>query len=171
DLLDDLEWQLDINLRGVMYGCHAFLPHLLEQDEAHLVNVSSIFGIVSVPDNAAYCMSKHAVRSLTEALELEHWESNVRFTSIHPGAVATKIVTDGRHRDGGSLSQGAASKAIAQGLPPAEAARIIVDGIQRNERRVLVGRDARWFARIQQLLPVRYRDLVRGYLRRTTRYQ
>jgi len=167
--LDDIEWQLDVNLRGVTYGCHTFLPHLLEQEEGHLVNVSSIFGIVTTPDTAAYCMSKHAVRALTESLEQEHWDSRVRFTSIHPGAVATNIVTDGRYRDGGRLSERAARKAIANGITPEEAARIIVDGIQADRRRILVGRDARWLARIHQALPVGYRDLVRMALQRRRR--
>ncbi len=167
--LGDLEWQLDINLRGVMYGCHTWLPHLLGQDEAHLVNVSSIFGIVTVPENSAYCMSKHAVRSLTESLELEHWDSPVRFTSVHPGAVATNIVEGGRFQEGGRFSKRTATKTIARGLPPAEAANTIVDGIQRNARRILVGRDAHFLARLYQLLPVRYRDLVNAYGRRIAR--
>ncbi|MEN0062995.1 MAG: SDR family oxidoreductase [Myxococcota bacterium] len=169
--VEDLEWQLDVNLRGVMYGCYTFLPHLLEQDEAHLVNVSSIFGIVSMPDNAAYCMSKHAVRSLTESLEQEHWESNVRFSSIHPGAVATNIVSDGRFRAGGVFAQKQARKAIDQGIPPEQAANIIVKGIQRNERRILVGRDAHFLARIYQAMPVSYRNVLRMYVNRLIRSQ
>lgn len=167
--LDDIEWQLDVNLRGVTYGCHTWLPHLLEHDEAHLVNVSSIFGIISMPENAAYCMSKHAVRSLTETLEQEYGDRNVRFTSIHPGAVATNIVSGGRYRAGGKLTQGMARKSIDAGLAPEAAAKIIVDGIQRNERRVLVGRDAKMLARLYQLFPVAYRDMLRAYFNRLLR--
>ena len=151
--LDDLEWQLDVNLRGVMYGCHTFLPHLLEQNEAHLVNVSSIFGIVSMPDNAAYCASKHAVRALTEAIELEHPDSRVRFSSVHPGAVATNIVSSGRFRSGGFLTPDLANRAIDRGISPEKAATIVVDGIQRDVRRILIGRDAHFLARFSKRFP------------------
>ena len=149
-----------------MYGCHAFLPHLLSEDEAHVVNVSSIFGIISVPNSAAYCMSKHAVRALTESLEIELADSSVHFSSVHPGAVATRIVLDGRFREGGYATEGQAKKAIARGITPEQAARIICDGIQRNTRRILVGRQARWLARMQQLMPVTYRSLIRRWLQR-----
>lgn len=164
--LDDLEWQLRVNLNGVMYGCHGFLPHLLEQGEGHVVNLSSIFGIISVPDNAAYCMSKHAVRSLTEALEIELWDTPVVVTSVHPGAVATRIVSGGRFREGGFTSSERARKMISEGLAPEEAARIIADGIQRDERRILVGRDARLLARIQQAMPLMYRNLTHWWMSR-----
>ncbi len=164
--LDDLEWQLRINLNGVMYGCHGFLPHLLEQGEGHVVNLSSIFGIISVPDSAAYCMSKHAVRSLTEALELELWDSPIVVTSVHPGAVATRIVSGGRFREGGFTSSERAREMIDSGIAPEQAARIIADGIQRDARRILVGSDARLLARVQQVMPLLYRDLAHWWLSR-----
>lgn len=158
--LEDLRWQLDVNLWGTIHGCWYFLPHLRHQPEAHLVNVSSIFGVVSVPDNAAYCMSKHAVRALTEALEMELRGSGVRVSSVHPGAVATRIVSDGRFRDGGFTSSDRARRIIEKGIPPERAAEIIVEGIRSDERRILVGEDARFLARLHRLMPTHYRDVM-----------
>ncbi len=164
--LDDLEWQLQINLNGVMYGCHTFLPHLLEQGQGHVINLSSLFGIISVPDSAAYCMSKHAVRSLSESLELELWDTPIRITSVHPGAVATRIVSGGRFREGGFATADRAGELIAAGIRPEEAARIIADGIVRDRRRILVGRDARLLATLQHVAPVWYRNLVHWWISR-----
>lgn len=170
--LEDIDWQLRINLWGVIHGCHYLVPHLLEagraDGEAHLVNLSSVFGIVSVPANAAYCMSKHAVRSLTETLDLELWDEPITVTSVHPGAVATRIASDGRHRadPAGQFSERRARKAIQKGISPADAATIIVEGIRRDRKRILVGRDAHWFATLYQTMPVRYRDVVHRWLRR-----
>ena len=161
--IEDLHWQLDVNLRGVMYGCHVLLPMLLEQPRAHIVNLSSLFGLISVPDNAAYCMSKHAVKALTECLMME-LPDHVGLTSVHPGAIATRIVEDGRYR-GGSLSQKGASKLIANGLPPESAARQIVDAIESQRERLLIGRDAHFLATIRHLFPVRHRSLFRAYYR------
>ncbi|MEQ1505480.1 MAG: SDR family oxidoreductase [Myxococcota bacterium] len=164
--LDDLDWQLRVNLYGVIHGCHFLLPVLRAQDEAHLVNVSSIFGIISVPDSAAYCMSKHAVRSLTEALELELWGSTIRVSSVHPGAVATRIVTDGRFVAGPRVDASRAGALIARGIAPERAATIIADGIAANRRRILVGNDAKLLAALHHLMPVRYRNLVARWIER-----
>lgn len=164
--LEDLEWQVGVNLWGVVHGCRAFLPHLRTRPDAHLVNVSSLFGIVTVPDSAAYCMSKHAVRSLTEALEMELHGERVKVSSVHPGAVATAIVTGGRFRAGGLMSEKQARKLIAKGIPPEAAALRILTGILRDERRILVGADAVALALLHQLAPVGYRRLVRWWMGR-----
>ncbi|MEN0062268.1 MAG: SDR family oxidoreductase [Myxococcota bacterium] len=157
--LDDLEWQLGINLYGVLYGCHAFLPHLLQQQEARIVNVSSIFGIVSVPDNSAYCMAKHAVRSLSESLWLELADTSVGVTWVHPGAIATRIVEDGR-RSGARMTKEASRQLIASGWSPDRAANVIVAGIRRGRRRIIVGPGASRLAMLQQFFPVGYLDTV-----------
>ena len=164
--LEDLEWQVGVNLWGVVHGCRASLPHLRTRPDAHLVNVSSLFGIVTVPDSAAYCMSKHAVRSLTEALEMELHGERVKISSVHPGAVATAIVTGGRFRAGGLMSEKQARKLIAKGIPPEAAALRILTGILRDERRILVGADAVALAFLHQLAPVGYRRLVRWWMGR-----
>lgn len=164
--LDDIEWQLGVNLYGVVHGCHFLLPVLQEQDEAHIVNVSSLFGLITMPENSAYCMSKHAVRSLSEALEMELWGTNVRVTSVHPGAVATRIAVDCRHREGGQIDLERAQEVIARGMPPEQAARIVADGIVADRRRILVGRDAKVLAALQWLMPVGYRGLIVRFLAR-----
>lgn len=164
--IDDIDWQLKVNLWGVIYGCHFLLPVLRQQPEAHIVNLSSIFGIISVPENSAYCMSKHAVRSLTESLEMELWDSPIRVSSVHPGAVATRIVEDGRFRAGGVIGEDHARELISKGIAPARAAEIIADGIQRDQRRIFVGSDARFLATLQRLMPVWYRNLVVWAFRR-----
>ena len=165
----DLEWQIGVNLWGVLHGCRAFLPHLLQQPEAHLVNLSSLFGIITVPDNAAYCLTKHAVRSLTEALQMELHGTRVRVSSVHPGAVATAIVTAGRFVPGGRMTEKQAHKTIARGIRPEAAAARIGAGIRRDERRILVGRDAELLARLHHLLPVSYTRLVRRFVDATGR--
>ncbi len=164
--IDDIDWQIKVNLWGVVYGCHFLMPMLRAQEEAHIVNISSIFGIISVPESAAYCMSKHAVRSLSESLEMELWDSSIRVSSVHPGAVATRIVEDGRYRAGGYVGEEESKKLIARGIAPSEAAIIVADGIQRDQRRILVGRDAAWLARMQRWMPVWYRNLVALWHRR-----
>lgn len=157
--LEDLEWQLGVNLWGVVYGCHFLLPELLRQPEAHLVNLSSIFGILAPPDNAAYAMSKHAVKALTEALEVELWDTHVGVTTVHPGAVNTRIVEDGRFRAGG-VALDRAGFFIRRGMPPSRAAKRIADGVARGERRILVGADAKVIALLQRLMPVGVRTLT-----------
>lgn len=162
DGLDQLDWQLGVNLFGVIYGCHFLLPLLEAQpagSDVHLVNLSSIFGVVSMPEHAGYCMAKHAVRSLSEVLEMELWDTPIRVTSVHPGAVATRIAADGRYGDGGAVDVGFASRMIERGMPPERAARIIVDGIARDKARILVGADAWGLMWLQRLLPVAYRGL------------
>ncbi|MEZ4239530.1 MAG: SDR family oxidoreductase [Myxococcota bacterium] len=159
--LDDLDWQLRVNLYGVMYGCHFLLPTLLQRPDAHIVNLSSIFGIVSMPENSAYCMSKHAVRTLTETLEMELYRTNVRVTSVHPGAIATRIVRDGRAEEG--VDRERANQLIDGGMPPERAARIIADGVAADRRRILVGSDAKGLALLRWLLPQLHRTLIARY--------
>jgi NAD(P)-dependent dehydrogenase (short-subunit alcohol dehydrogenase family) len=90
--LDDWERIVDVNLWGVIYGCHFFLPHLAKVDRAHIVNVSSLFGIVAMPGQSAYCATKFAVRGLSESLWEELRATSVGLTVVHPAAVATDIM-------------------------------------------------------------------------------
>jgi len=167
---EELSWQLDVNLRGVLYGCHVMLPHLLERDEAHLVNVSSLFGLISVPDSAAYCMSKHAVKALSHSLMME-LPSHVGVTSVHPGAVATRITTDGRFRAGGGVSKRGSQALIAGGVSPEVAARKVVDAVEAGREHLVIGRDARLLSALGWLMPQRHRVLVRRWReKRRARY-
>jgi len=155
---EDFDWLLSINLGGVVRMTRAFLPLLRREPAAQLVNVSSVFGLVAPPGQAAYAASKFAVRGFSEALWHELEGSSVGVTVVHPGGVRTAIATSAR-RTGLSNTEVKAQAAVWAKflrLDPAVAAERIVRGIERRERRVLVGRDARQIALIQRLFPVDY---------------
>jgi NADP-dependent 3-hydroxy acid dehydrogenase YdfG len=156
--LDDVDHLLDINLRGVIYGSQAFLPALHRAPAGRLVNISSVFGLVPMPLNSAYNASKFGVRGYTEALaiELETADSPVRVTCVHPGGVATGIATSARTAPGNEELVASFQQLLR--MPPERAARIILRGVARGRRRVLVGRDA-W------ALHLGYRLLGHGFQR------
>jgi NAD(P)-dependent dehydrogenase (short-subunit alcohol dehydrogenase family) len=161
---DDFEWIMGINFWGVVYGTKAFLPHLLKNNSGHIVNVSSIFGIIGVPTQAAYNASKFAVRGFTEALRQEVAPSGVRVSCVHPGGIKTNIARSGRFYRDMSGNQDA-SRSIANfdkiaRTTPAAAAEVIIEGIKREQPRILIGADARLLDRVQRLLPVRYARIV-----------
>jgi NAD(P)-dependent dehydrogenase (short-subunit alcohol dehydrogenase family) len=140
--LEDVLAVLDVNLRGVIHGTQAFLPALHRAPAGRLVNLSSVFGLVPMPYNSAYAASKYGVRGYTEALaiELDMARSPVAVTCVHPGGVATGIVDNARTAPGNEeLAQGFKQ---ALRMPPETAARIILRGVARRRRRVLVGGDA-----------------------------
>jgi short-subunit dehydrogenase len=146
---EDLHWLVDINLWGVVNGCRAFLPHLEDSGEGHIVNMSSVFGLLSIPSQSAYNISKFGVRGFSDALrmELEIARSCVSVTTVHPGGVKTNIARRARHdpataapvKEGQDL--GEAFDRIAR-TTPEDAARQILAGVEKNRRRVLVGPDA-----------------------------
>jgi NAD(P)-dependent dehydrogenase (short-subunit alcohol dehydrogenase family) len=138
---EDLDWVLDVNLKGVINGCKFFLPYLRKEAEAHIVNVSSLLGIVSVRNQAAYCMSKHAVRGLSEVLDAELDGSSINVSVIHPGGVATNFVRDSRSADLDSKNKFADLVAEYSTKPDKVAARIIT-AIKKNKLRTRVGPDA-----------------------------
>jgi short-subunit dehydrogenase len=160
--LTQIEWLMGINFWGVVYGTHAFLPLFQRQQWAHIVNVSSIFGIIAPPGNCAYVASKFAVRGFSESVrhELSMNSSPVRLSVVHPGGVKTNIARNSRA--GAHLSDASSrSEALDRfdqlaRTTPIEAARRIIRGIERNEPRILIGRDARLMDLIQRLRPARY---------------
>ncbi|MHB8439493.1 MAG: SDR family NAD(P)-dependent oxidoreductase [Acidimicrobiales bacterium] len=145
---EDLDWLMGVNFWGVVYGTKAFLPYLREAGEGHIVNMSSVFGLISVPSQGAYNASKFAVRAYTDALrmELEASGGAVSCTTVHPGGVRTNIARNARIDDsarrlaGGDVNPERFDR-IARTSPEA-AARKIVDAVRANRRRVLVGPDA-----------------------------
>jgi short-subunit dehydrogenase len=142
--LADFEWLMGINFWGVVYGSKLFLPHMLKEEEGHLVNISSVFGLAGVPLQSSYCASKFAVRGFTESLRVELKSTRVGVTSVHPGGIATNIAAASRVSGGAEtqkLHQGA-KKAFKNMLAPDEAARHIVRGIEGNKARVLITREA-----------------------------
>ncbi|MES2632134.1 MAG: SDR family NAD(P)-dependent oxidoreductase [Pseudomonadota bacterium] len=157
---DDFKWLMGINFWGVVHGTQAFLPRLRTTGEGHIVNISSVFGLVAAPTQGAYNASKFAVRGFTEALrmELELEGQMLSATCIHPGGVATNIALSGRVHKGFVRSSGIRAQAhrdlghsLIQVTTPESAARQIIAGVERNAARVVVGSDARimdWCVRI-----------------------
>jgi len=147
---EDLHWLVDINLWGVVNGCRAFLPHLEASGEGHIVNLSSVFGLISIPSQSAYNLAKFGVRGFSDALrmELEIADSCVSVTTVHPGGVKTNIARQARKDPGTEVPTrpgqdlGDAFERIAR-TTPEDAAHQIIAGVQGNRRRTLVGFDAK----------------------------
>ena len=142
----DIERVMDTNFWGVVNGTMAFLPHLIASGDGHLVNISSLFGLIPIPTQSAYVASKFAVRGFTESLRIEMLAAKmpVRVTCVHPGGVNTAIARSGT-RNAGVLREGD-SGPVGQKLlrmPSEKAATIILRATSRGRPRVLVGRDAR----------------------------
>ena len=157
-----MDWLMNINFWGVVHSTRAFLPHLARQREAHIVNLSSIFGIVAPPGQTAYAAAKFAVRGFSEALrhELQTAASPVRLSVVHPGGVATNIVRNCRAGVGVTDNARRAQSierfdAVAKTTPKAAALRIIT-GIEKNQPRILIGNDARFMDLLQRLRPATY---------------
>jgi short-subunit dehydrogenase len=161
---EDFIWLMNINFWGVVHGTRAFLPQLLSRPEAHVVNLSSVFGLIACPTQAAYNASKFAVRGFTEALRQELAPTNVRVTTVHPGGIKTNIVRNGRHFQDAQGNADADATArefdrVAR-TSPEEAARQIVGAILHEKPRLLIGLDAILIDRMQRLLPASYDGLV-----------
>ncbi len=159
---EDFEWLFSINFWGVVRMTRAFLPLLRREGAAQIVNLSSIFGIVAPPGQVAYAASKFAVRGFSEALRHELEDSPIGVTVVHPGGVRTAVATSARHGGMTDAEVAEAAKAAEKllRLPPEAAAERITRGIERREKRVLVGRDAQQLALVQRLFPVGYWPVV-----------
>ena len=157
-----MDWLFNINFWGVVHSTRAFLPLLARQREAHIVNLSSIFGIVAPPGQTAYCAAKFAVRGFSESLrhELAMANSSVKLSVVHPGGVLTNIVRNSRTGTGVTDNARRAQSidrfdAIAKTTPPAAAQRIIT-GIEKNQPRILIGNDAWFMDLLQRFRPATY---------------
>jgi NAD(P)-dependent dehydrogenase (short-subunit alcohol dehydrogenase family) len=170
---EDFAWLMGVNFWGVVHGTQAFLPHLMEVDEAAIVNVSSVFGLVGFPFQGAYCASKFAVRGFTEALRAELAATHVTVVCVHPGGVRTDILRKARfYADATGEVDQARAVALFEQLArttPESAARRIVDGIRRSRPRVLIGPDARLFDLVQRLLPGHFLRALRPLVERAAR--
>ena len=160
---EDFEWLMNINFWGVVNGTRAFLPILREQKSAQILNVSSVFGFVGIPGNAAYCASKFAVRGFSESLrnELALAKSTVGVTVVHPGGVNTSIARSARAPRHVTNAEAVEAEEMREQfqhkflkMPPTRAGEIIVKAVERDAARVLVGNDARFAALIERLAPV-----------------
>ena len=157
-----MDWLFDINFWGVVHGTRAFLPHLKTQGEAHIVNVSSIFGIIAPPGQSAYAAAKFAVRGFSESVrhELAVTGSPVKLSVVHPGGVATSIARSSRTgvgvTDNARRAQMIDRFETAARTTPKDAALRIIKGIERNEPRILIGNDARFMDILQRFRPGTY---------------
>ncbi|AWB23873.1 KR domain-containing protein [Methylobacterium currus] len=161
--LSDFDWLMDVNFRAVVRMTHAFLPMLESRPAAQIVNLSSLYGLIAPPGQAAYAASKFAVRGFSEALRHEYAGTSLGVSVVHPGGVATSIARNARvgpRLDPAEVASGKAAVERHLRLSPEAAAERILRGIARREPRIIVGRDAAQVALIQRLMPVRYWSLI-----------
>lgn len=140
--IDDVAWVMDVDFWGVVHGTQAFLPHLQASSFGHIINISSVFGLVSIPTQSAYNAAKFGVRGYSDALrmELELEGSHVSVTTVHPGGIKTNIVRNGRSQ---FVDDHAAERFDAMAMTtPEKAAEQILRAVSRNRRRALIGPDA-----------------------------
>ena len=172
----DWDWVININLHGVINGSRAFLPHLKQRPEAALINTSSIFGMITVPNQSVYHTAKFAVRGFTECLAKELKGSNVQIHSVHPGHIGTNIVTNARMNTkedkvnpmqemmGKLIGIGSTQEEMADffrnnGMHPSRASNIILKGVLKNKSRIFIGADAKLMDLSQRLTPMHYDKL------------
>jgi NAD(P)-dependent dehydrogenase (short-subunit alcohol dehydrogenase family) len=166
--LEDMQWLIGINFWGVVHGCKFFMPLLQRESDAHIVNLSSIFGLIGPPGQTAYASSKFAVHGFSQSLREElRATSSIKVTSVHPAGIATPIAK--RARAGSGVTQAARQEAeeyfkkVAT-ITPEEASRVIIKGILGNKNRVLIGADAYRIDRIQRLFPARASAMFASFL-------
>ncbi|MGM0564818.1 MAG: SDR family NAD(P)-dependent oxidoreductase [Pseudomonadota bacterium] len=162
---EDLEWMMGINFYGVVHGTHAFLDDMLKRGSGHIINVSSLYGLIGWPANSAYCAAKFAVRGYTEVMRQDLQGTGVKAHCVHPGGIKTNIVKSSRFtRD----DRGREDKAqlvkdfdkIAM-TSPEKAAEIIINGVERGNERIVVGNDAKVLSFLQRLKPKNYMFVIR----------
>jgi NAD(P)-dependent dehydrogenase (short-subunit alcohol dehydrogenase family) len=175
--LDMMERFMQVNFWGAVYGCKAFLPQLLDKPEAHIVNVSSIEGILAFPQKTAYDASKFALRGFTEALKLDLGKTRVGVSCVFPGGIRTNIARNAFRLSGQYLEEHpelkeALAPRLADGeakvemmeafltTPAEEAAGVIIEGIKNNSWRILIGEDARGLDELQRTQPEAYPEIL-----------
>lgn len=159
----DFEWLFGINFWGVVRMTRAFLPLLRAADEARLVNLSSLFGLIAPPGQTAYVASKFAVRGFSESLRHELKGTSVGVTVVHPGGVNTAIARNARLHAAISTSDAERARSSFQAaltLPPEIAGETIIRAVERRRPRVVIGRDAKVAAAIERIVPVSYWKLL-----------
>lgn len=171
--VEDLEWVMGVNFFGVLYGTKAFLPYLLERGEGHVVNMSSVFGLVGIPYQSAYNASKFAVRGFTDALrmELEAGRTGVSCTAVFPGGVKTNIARHAKVDAGFAALAGGRDEFVKRFdkvamTRPDTAARRILRSVERDERHLLIGPEARLFELFSRLPSGLYQRVVVAGARR-----
>lgn len=163
----DFEWLMGINFWGVTYGTQAFLPQLIASGDGHVVNISSVFGLIAAPGQGAYNASKFGVRGYTEALRMEMRLENlpVEVSCVHPGGIRTNIARVARKGESAKDRDLAGEFDKLARTTPERAAEIIVRGILRNRPRILVGGDATFIEWMARLLGIGYQPVMGRYMR------
>jgi NADP-dependent 3-hydroxy acid dehydrogenase YdfG len=151
--LDDWERVVGVNLWGVVYGCKLFLPLLEQAEEAHIINISSVFGIVGIPSQTSYCATKYGVRGLSEALWEETRGTHISVSVVHPGGVNTNIVHTSKTYDEEANAK-ARDFFRRHTMKPESAARVILHGVRKKAPRIMVTREAPWIDRLKRIFPV-----------------
>jgi NAD(P)-dependent dehydrogenase (short-subunit alcohol dehydrogenase family) len=157
--LEDFEWLMGINFWGVVYCTRAFMPILEKQESAHIVNVSSVFGLIAPAEQSAYCSAKFAVRGFTESLRHELVDTNISVSCVHPGGIKTNIVKNARLGADAPeewKQQGAKFFDKVAKTTPEEAAEVILSGIKTGNTRILIGKDAKAISFFSRLFPKKY---------------
>ena len=164
--IDEFEWQIGINMWGVLYGTKAFLPIMLAQREGCIVNISSVFGLLGFPTQGAYNMSKFAVRGLTECLWAELANTGVRAVCVHPGGIKTNLEKAGRRVKAAGPEEEAFSEKAAKVLltPPEDCAADIIRGVRNGDKRIITGNKSTTMFWISRLFPNAYPSLLQKLL-------
>jgi NAD(P)-dependent dehydrogenase (short-subunit alcohol dehydrogenase family) len=165
----DFDWLMSINLFGVIRMTRAFLPYMIQHNNGHLVNISSVFGFAGVMNQSAYCTAKFGVRGFTETLRMELLDTKVGITCVHPGGIDTNITRNSRIGAGGHVTEAMHKKATenfkkAAITTPDQAAQQIWAGIEKGQMRVVIGADGRLIDRITRLFPTGYTKMLKKQL-------
>jgi short-subunit dehydrogenase len=168
--LEDMQWLVGINFWGVVHGCKTFLPILRREPVAHVVNLSSVFGLFAPPGQTAYAAAKFAVRGFSESLRHELEGGNVRLSVVHPGGIKTNIARNSRvganvQQSPEEIEREARDFERAFITTAEAAAERIARGIERDEPRILVGPDARQVDWIQRLFPTTYWRIIKNAMK------
>lgn len=162
--LDDFEWLMNINLYGVVRLTKAFLPHLIQQNKGHIVNVSSVYGLAGMPTNSAYSTAKFGVKGFTDVLKAELLGTNIKVSSVHPGGIKTNIAKNSRISVTQDIVQAKKTmekfERVALKMSPEDAAQVIMNGIKKDKSRILIGNDAKALDIIVRLFPNSYHKII-----------
>lgn len=164
--IENFEWIMNINFWGVVYGTKFFLPYLKQEEEAHIVNMSSMFGLLAPPFQSAYSATKFAVRAFSESLRNELIGTSVHISCVHPGFVKTSIAESGKFISG--LGVQSRNEFLNQfdkltSVTPSKAADVIVAGIKKNKDRILIGWEPKVYDLLQRIFPVKHKFVYKLY--------
>lgn len=163
--VEDYEKVLRVNLWGVIYGSLSFLPYLREGQGGCLVNISSVFGLMGFPGTAPYNVSKFGVRGFTETLRVEMKGSNLQVVCVHPGGIRTNIANNVEFSDKEERERFVRNFEKSAPTTAAEAASVIIRGIEKGKSRITIGKDARFIDRVTRLLPATYENILARWVK------